>query len=102
MPGPQTFLPTDFQAAVGVDPALHPVSFEDLGGRAGQRLLPAGATWELIQGHELFRRGQLDIADVCRRLKGRASCDGRGPAFKEAEVLRAIEESTIAGSDELI
>ena len=92
----------DFQAAVGVDPEMHPLSHEDFGGPAGQRLLAAGATWDLIQGSELFRKGQLDIADVCRRLKGRAACDGRGPAFKEAEVLRAIEESTIAGSDELI
>ena len=102
VPGPQTYSPTDFQAAVGVDPDLHPLSFEHFDGAAGQRLLAAGATWDLIQSDERFRRGQLDVADVCRRLKGRAACDGRGPAFKEAEVLKAIEESAIAGSDELI
>ena len=102
VPGPQSYTPTDFQNAVGVDPQKHPLSFEDFGGGAGQRQLAAGATWDLIQGHELFRRGQLDIADVCRRLKGKAACNGRGPVFKEAEVLRAIDESAIAGSDELI
>lgn len=68
----------------------------------GERLLAAGAAWDFIQNHELFKRGMIDITDVTERLKGRASCDGRGPAFKESEVLRAIEESVQSGSDELI
>lgn len=100
--GPQSYTPTDFVTAVGVDIQRHPVSYEDFGGEDGQRLLSSGATWDLIQSHDLFRRGMVDVADVCRRLKGRAACDGRGPAFKEAEVLRAIEESVLSGSDELI
>ena len=37
-----------------------------------------------------------------RRLKGRAACDGQGPAFREAEIRTAIEESVRAGGDELI
>lgn len=100
--GPLTYSPTDFQTAVGVDPTLHPLSYANFNGAEGERLLAAGATWDLIQSHELFRRGMVDITDVTERLKGRASCDGRGPAFKEAEVLRAIEESVRSGSDELI
>ncbi|KAF4760618.1 hypothetical protein HAV15_005595 [Penicillium sp. str.  len=68
----------------------------------GERLLDAGATWDLIQKHELFQRGQLDIGDVTDRLKGMSQCDGQGPAFKEGQVLKAIEESAAVGRDELI
>ncbi|MCJ1402086.1 hypothetical protein MMC11_005305 [Xylographa trunciseda] len=100
--GPQTYSPTDFQKAVGVDPKQHPVSYEEFGGEDGERLLSAGATWDLIQGHELCRKGMVDVGDVCRRLKGRASCDGRGPAFRECEVMTAIEESVMCAADELI
>lgn len=67
----------------------------------GERLLDAGATWDLIQGHELFKRGQVDLGDVAERLKGMAQCNGQGPAFKEGQVRRAIEESA-ADRDELI
>lgn len=67
----------------------------------GERLLDAGATWDLIQGHELFKRGQVDLGDVAERLKGMAQCNGQGPAFKEGQVQRAIEESA-ADRDELI
>ena len=100
--GPQTYSPTDFQKAVGVDPKKHPVSYEEFGGEDGERLLSAGATWDLIQGHELCRKGMVDVGDVCRRLKGRAACDGRGPAFRECEVMAAIEESVMSAADELI
>ncbi|MCJ1282126.1 hypothetical protein MMC26_001449 [Xylographa opegraphella] len=100
--GPQTYSPTDFQKAVGVDPKQHPVSYEEFGGEDGERLLSAGATWDLIQGHELCRKGMVDVGDVCRRLKGRAACDGRGPAFRECEVVAAIEGSVICAADELI
>lgn len=67
----------------------------------GEKLLDAGATWDLIQSHELFKRGQVDIADVTERLKGMAQCDGQGPAFKEGQVRMAIEQSA-ADRDELI
>ncbi|MCJ1474551.1 hypothetical protein MMC13_003210 [Lambiella insularis] len=100
--GPLTYSPTDFQKAVGVDPKKHPVSYEEYGGEDGERLLSAGATWDLIQSHELCRKGMVDVGDVCKRLKGRASCDGRGPAFKECEVMDAIEESVMSAADELI
>ena len=87
--------------AVSVDPK-YPISHEDFGGPDGDRLLAAGATWDYIQNHEKYKKRMVDVADVCMRLKGRASCDGRGPAFRESEVLRAIEESVTSGSDELI
>jgi AP-1-like factor len=65
-------------------------------------LLPASATWDLIQSHSLVRQGFVDIADVCERLRGAARCDGSGPVFAEREVRKAIEESRRAGGDELI
>lgn len=68
----------------------------------GENLLDSRATWELIQSHDLFKNGQVDIGDVSERLKGMAQCNGQGPAFKEGEVLKAIEESAAIGRDELI
>ena len=67
----------------------------------GERLLDASATWELIQSHELFKRGQVDLDDVANRLKKAAQCNGQGPAYKESDVRRAIEASA-AECDELI
>ena len=61
-----------------------------------------GATWDFIINHESFKKGNVDVADVHRRLKGHSMCDGRGPAFRESDILRAIEESVICGNDELI
>ena len=101
--GPLTYSPTDFQEAVGLDPTAHPVSHRIFRSETtGEKLLAAGATWDMIQGHELYRRGMLDVLDVCERLKGSATCDGSGPAFREGEVRKAIEESVLAGGDELI
>jgi len=69
----------------------------------GEPLLAAGATWDYIQAHELFRKGLVDVGDVCERLKKMARCDGQGPVFEESDVRRAIAESAVAGGrDELI
>lgn len=69
----------------------------------GEALLAAGATWDYIQAHELFRKGLVDVGDVCERLKKLARCDGQGPVFEEGDVRRAIAESAVAGGrDELI
>ncbi|PYH40975.1 putative bZIP transcription factor (Fcr3) [Aspergillus saccharolyticus JOP 1030-1] len=101
--GPLQYSPTDFnpnpKSASGELPPRHRVTTCQV---TGERLLDAGATWEYIQSHELFKRGSLNIADVYQRLKGAAQCDGTGPAFRESEVRKAIEESSAACSDELI
>jgi hypothetical protein len=68
----------------------------------GEKLLAAGATWDLIINHELFRRGVVDVARVSDRLKHLAKCDGQGPVFEEKAIIAAIEQSADAGSDELI
>lgn len=68
----------------------------------GERLLSAAETWDIIQSHPLFTEGLLDIGHVCERLKSLSRCNGHGPSFEEADVLKAIEESTIGRKDELI
>jgi hypothetical protein len=100
------YSPTDFYfnlmpdgAAAPGSPLLHRVTVCPV---TGENLLDAGATWDLIQSHELYKLGRLDIEDVTDRLKGMAQCDGQGPAFKEGQVRQIIEESAAAGRDELI
>lgn len=74
-----------------------------LDSKTGERLLGAGATWDYIQAHELFRNGLVDVGEVCARLKKMARCDGQGPVFSERDIQKAITESAIAGErDELI
>ncbi|OJJ51354.1 hypothetical protein ASPZODRAFT_12188 [Penicilliopsis zonata CBS 506.65] len=68
----------------------------------GEKLLDVGATWNLIQAHDLFRRGLVDIGALCERLRNTARCDGQGPAFKESQLRQLIEECALGGSDELI
>jgi len=68
----------------------------------GGALLSSAATWDYIVEHPLVKSGQVDIADVCERLKRAALCDGGGPVFAEKEVRRAVEVSRRGGGDELI
>ncbi|KAK4871302.1 hypothetical protein LT330_000539 [Penicillium expansum] len=100
--GPMKFSPTDFHATFMADEPQSPHHRLTVCPITGEKLLDAGATWDLIQKHELFERGQLDIGDVTDRLKGMSQCNGQGPAFKESQILKAIEESAAADRDELI
>ncbi|KAJ5163671.1 transcriptional regulator family: bZIP [Penicillium coprophilum] len=103
--GPMKFSPTDFHATFMPDGPGTPRSPHHrltVCPITGERLLDARATWDLIQKHELFERGQLDIGDITDRLKGMSQCDGQGPAFKEGQVRQAIEESAAVDRDELI
>lgn len=100
--GPLTYNPTDFyddllQNHDNKTPS-HRVAFSD----NGQRLLGAGAAWDIIISHDLFKRGLVDITDVSNRLKGQAKCDGQGPVFEERAIITAIEQSVACGSDELL
>ncbi|KAL4906634.1 hypothetical protein BDW74DRAFT_136050 [Aspergillus multicolor] len=100
--GPMTYSPTDFYSDLvpaGQSARLHRVTYCS---QTGERLLDAGATWDLIQGTESFKKGLVDIAGVTRRLKSSAQCDGQGPAFRECVVRQAIEESILEDSDELL
>lgn len=69
---------------------------------SGEKLLAAGATWDYIIKHPLYKRGLVDIGDVSDRLKRSAKCDGQGPVFEEAEIISAIEKSVASGNDELL
>ncbi|KAL1971053.1 hypothetical protein VTN77DRAFT_4 [Rasamsonia byssochlamydoides] len=101
--GPMRFSPTDLYSSVtgekGERKVAHRIVVSE---ETGERLLDAGATWDMIQNHTLFKQGLVDIGDVCERLKGHVRCDGQGPVFEEGRVLKAIEESVAGGNDELI
>lgn len=100
--GPMQYNPTDFYSNVL---ALHPnktPSHRIVTSKEGERLYAAGATWDFIIGHELYKRGLVDIADISNRLKHQAKCDGQGPVFEERAIIEAIEQSVASGSDELL
>lgn len=105
--GPMTYSPTDFYSTLMPEAAGHTGPSAQGQHRVtvcpitGEALLDASATWDLIQSHELFKQGQVNIGDVAERLKGLAQCNGQGPAFKEGDILKAVEESA-ADRDELI
>ena len=116
--GPQVFNPIDFSSGNGHNGNGNGINGSEKQGaetrnrtdiyrihnspKTGERLLAAGATWELIQDSEAYRKGKVDVGDVIQRLKGSVKCDGTGPAFREGEIWRAIEESVRVGGDELI
>jgi AP-1-like factor len=58
--------------------------------QTGDRLLAAGATWDYILGHELYREGKVDVERVSEVLRPLARCDGQGPVFREGDVERAV------------
>lgn len=98
-PGPQSFSPTEFVVATGGE-AQWPLKFEAYPNQRGRMLL-AGAAWDLIVRDARVSEGKVDLEEVCRRLKGKAMCDGRGPAFKEEEVRQILDECAL-GSDDLL
>lgn len=100
--GPTEYRPTDFYSDVLQGHANKSPSHRVVVGDDGARLLAAGATWDFIVGHELFKRGLVDVGSVSERLRGAARCDGQGPVFPEAAILEAIEQSVAGGSDDLL
>ncbi|KAK4125056.1 hypothetical protein N657DRAFT_679842 [Parathielavia appendiculata] len=100
--GPMTYSPTDFYSNVLQGHANKSPSHRIVTSEKGERLLAAGATWEVIINHELFKRGLVDVVQVSERLRPQAKCDGQGPVFEESAILKAIEQSVAENSDELI
>jgi AP-1-like factor len=78
---------------------LHRISTSPI---TGERLLGAGAAWDLIVCHPLYEQGLVDINDISDRLKSLARCDGQGPVFEESVILDAIHASSGSGRDELL
>lgn len=100
--GPMQYNPTDFYSELlakhnNKTPSHRIVTSDD-----GERLLAAGATWDLIINHELFKKGLVDVGDVSERLKHQARCDGQGPVFAERAIMESIAASVASGSDELL
>ncbi|KAL1883368.1 hypothetical protein VTK73DRAFT_8935 [Phialemonium thermophilum] len=100
--GPMEYTPTDFYSDVLQNHPNKTPSHRIVTGDDGQRLLAAGATWDLIVNHELFKRGLVDLVGVSNRLKHRAKCDGQGPVFEERVIIEAIEQSAAHDRDELL
>lgn len=100
--GPMRFNPTDFYSDLLANHTNKTPSHRIVESESGEKLLAAGATWDLIINHPSFKRGLVDVGDVSERLKSKAKCDGQGPVFEESTILRAIEESVASGSDELL
>jgi hypothetical protein len=96
------YSPTDFASSVLAGHDNKSFSHRVAYAKDGQRLLAAGASWDLIISHELFKRGLVDIGSVSEHLKTRAICDGQGPVFSENDVFEAIEMSVASGSDDLL
>lgn len=105
-PGAMVYSPSTFNAAFAdhyvagpEEPISHRIA---ISATTGERLLATGAVWELIQGHELYRSGKVDLGEVCDRLREKVLCDGAGPSFPESEIIKAIEDSIGTSGDELI
>lgn len=100
--GPMKYNPTDFYTDLLANHEIKTPSHRVAKTETGDRLLGAGATWDLIISHDSFKRGLIDVADISNRLKSQAKCDGQGPVFEERAILDAIEQSVGSGSDSLL
>ncbi|KAJ8058843.1 hypothetical protein OCU04_011826 [Sclerotinia nivalis] len=100
--GPMKYTPTDFYTEVLYAHENKVPSHRIVTSDKGERLLAAGATWDYITKHPLYKRGLVDVGIISERLKGVAKCDGQGPVFEESAIIDAIEKSAAGGSDELL
>jgi len=101
--GPMRYTPKDFystvlQAHEDKTPSHRIVTDS----KSGSKFLAAGAAWDYIIQHPLFKKGLVDVAAVSDKLKLVAKCDGQGPVFEEQAILNAIETCRASGTDELI
>lgn len=100
--GPMHYKPTDFYTNVLQGHKNQSPSHRIVTSDEGERLLAAGATWDFIISHELYKKGLVDVGDVSERLKHCARCDGQGPVFAEGAIVSAIEMSVASGTDDLL
>lgn len=100
--GPLSYSPTDFYTSVLEGHGNQEPSHRIATSEKGERLLAAGATWDIMMKHDLVKRGLVNIMQVSERLRPQAKCDGQGPVFEESAILEAIELSAAENSDELI
>ncbi|KAH7160359.1 hypothetical protein B0J13DRAFT_127389 [Dactylonectria estremocensis] len=96
------FHQADFYANMPQDGSSRSLSHRVLKAKNGDRLLAAGATWDLIIGHRLVKKGLVNIGDVSERLVHHTYCDGHGPVYSERSIIAAIEQSIISKTDNLL
>lgn len=96
------YQPTDFYSTLLKDHTNKTPSHRVVTGDDGEKLFAAGATWDYILGHDLYKRGLVNIEQVSERLKYHAKCDGQGPVFAEKSIVEAMEQSIASGSDDLL
>ena len=70
--------------------------------RTGERLLDVGATWELIQQHELFNMDALDLPKLCGMLREIVQCDGQGPVFGEKCIFLPLKLASSANRPSML
>jgi hypothetical protein len=100
--GPMRYNPTEFASSVLQGHQNKQFSHRIVQSSDGQSLYAAGAAWDFIISHELFKRGLVDIINVSEHLRTRAVCDGQGPVFSEKDIVEAIQLSVANGTDNLI
>jgi AP-1-like factor len=100
--GPFRYSPTDFFSNVLQNHNDKMPSHRIVTSDTGERLLAAGAAWDFIISHDLFKRGLVDVGNVSDILKTCARCDGQGPVFSEKAIMTAIEQSVASGTDDLL
>ncbi|KAG6005050.1 hypothetical protein E4U21_000506 [Claviceps maximensis] len=100
--GPMNYKPTDFYSNVLQNHQNKVPSHRIVTSVDGERLLAAGAAWDFIINHDLYKKGLVDVEDVSERLKTCALCDGQGPVFSEQAIIHAMEQSVTSGSDDLL
>lgn len=72
-----------------------PGSTESVASQTFSECLDPVATWNLLQAHPLYIKGELDIGQVCEKLKGLTRCDSWiGPVFDPLDITKAINEVT--------
>jgi hypothetical protein len=100
--GPMRYSPTEFASDLLDGHDNKAFSHRISKSNDGQRLLAAGATWDFIIAHDMFKQGRVDIGSVSEFLRTRAICDGQGPVFAENDILEALELSVASGNDDLL
>ncbi|KAI5297700.1 hypothetical protein KEM56_004605 [Ascosphaera pollenicola] len=68
----------------------------------GEKLLTAGAAWDLIVQTLESRGLSLDVQGIYAKLSLHTRCDGQGPVIQESKVKEAIEQSVLEGQEEMI
>lgn len=65
-------------------------------------LFTAGATWDYILEHYLYKRGLVNMERVCNSLRYAAKFDHQQVRFPEEDIMSAIEQGVVNESNDLL